>query len=116
MSSTKLIRTLILGIFSATIGTAAFATVHSGVSDALGNTASDAQAQRTIELRKGVKYANIEKGETVKFVSEGKSFTWTFDTLGTPAIPLAAIAPEGAHVGDVVVYVGPSSVSHERVN
>lgn len=59
----------------------------------LGSTAPEAAAGRTIELRPGIKYVNVERGETIKFVSGNKSFTWRFDTLGTPNFTLTEIAP-----------------------
>lgn len=74
----------------------------------LGSTAPEAAAGRTIELRPGAKYVNVVRGETVKLVSGDKSFTWRFDTLGTPNFNLTEIAPRDFPASGVRVYVAPS--------
>lgn len=108
MFSTKLIRTLVLAAAGAAVGTAAFAIPHPAAESPLGYAAPDARAQRTIDLRGDAKYANIEQGETVRFITSGGSFAWTFDTLGTPAFSLSSIAPKDVAVGSVTVYVAPN--------
>lgn len=108
MTSTKLARMLMLGAIAATVGTAAVAAGPSSISDPLGYAAPEAAAQRTIVLEPGARYANVEQGETVKFISQGKTFTWNFDTLGTPVFSLGEIAPKDANVGNVTVYVSPN--------
>lgn len=74
----------------------------------LGSAAPEAAAGRTIELRPGTKYVNVVRTETVKLVREGKSFTWNFDTLGTPNFNLAEVAPRDFPASGVRVYVAPS--------
>ena len=105
MTSTKLTRILMLGVVAATIGSTALAAGPLGISAPLGYAASESTAQRTIVLRPDTKYANVEQGETIRFVSQGKAFSWNFDTLGTPVFALSEIAPKDANIGDVVVYV-----------
>lgn len=108
MTSTKLAPTLILGVIAAAVGTAAIAASPAGISDPLGYSAPETTAQRTIVLAPDTRYANVEQGETVKFVSQGKAFTWNFDTFGTPVFALKDIAPKDANVGNITVYVGPN--------
>ena len=105
MRSTNLIRTLILAVAVVAASGTAFAIEHVKGVARYGNPAQDASAQRSIELRPGTRYVNVEAGETVRFVSPGKSFSWHFDTLGTPVFSLGEIAPKDANVGNVTVYV-----------
>ena len=64
------------------------------------------QADRNIALKAGKKFANVTQGATVKFTSGDKSFTWKFDTLGTPNFQLADIAPTDFETNNVRIYVG----------
>lgn len=105
MRSSHFIHTLILAAAAVAASGTAFAIEHVKGVARYGNPAQDATAQRSIELRPGTRYVNVEAGETVRFVAQGKSFSWHFDTLGTPVFSLAEIAPQGANVGNVTVYV-----------
>ena len=69
--------------------------------DPLGYSSS-AQPTRTITLDKGAKSLNVTRLETVKINVAGKSVSWTFDTLGTPAFPLSKIIPG---TDGITVYV-----------
>ena len=71
-----------------------------------GMTGNPEQADRNIALKAGKKFANVTQGETVKFTSGDKSFTWKFDTLGTPNFQLADIAPTDFETNNVRIYVG----------
>lgn len=106
MNSTTLVRTLALGAIAATFGTTVLAANPTSANAQYGNAVPDSIAQRTIDLRPDTKYVNVTRGETVKFLSQGKAFTWTFDTIGTRPFELAKVAPNDANVGNVVVYVG----------
>lgn len=75
----------------------------------LGNAALEAKAARVITLKPMTKWANVQRGETVTFVYGAKSFTWYFDTLGTPNFALAEIAPKDFGTGHIRVYVGPNA-------
>ena len=72
----------------------------------LGMTGNPQQADRYIVLKAGKKFVNVTQGETVKFTSGDKSFTWKFDTLGTPNFQLADIAPTDFETNNVRIYVG----------
>jgi hypothetical protein len=71
----------------------------------LGSPAAENFTQRTINLLPDTRYVNVEQGETIKFTSGGKTFTWHFDTLGTPTFKLAKIAPKDINSGNIQVYV-----------
>jgi len=62
-------------------------------------------ADRTIDLDTVTKAVNVTNGETVRFTSAGKSFTWHFSTFNDAPFDLAAIAPKGIEVRNVRVYV-----------
>jgi hypothetical protein len=67
----------------------------------LGHEASG-NASRVIDLAGRRAAINVTAGETVQFNLDGRSVTWTFDTLGTPAFSLAKIVPQAP---DLTVYV-----------
>ena len=112
MNQIKLATIIVLGALSATVGTTAMAVdketqalLSSRVKEPFGTTAPEAAAQRTITITPTTKYVNVERWEVVRFLVDGKSFTWNFYTLGTPIFEMAAIAPKDINVGKVVVYV-----------
>lgn len=82
---------------------------HAGVSAEYGAAAPAAAAERTVELAPGAKWVNVANGETVRFTAGGKSFSWRFQTLQSEAsFELSKIAPAGAGVDGVQVYVAPN--------
>lgn len=80
--------------------------------NAYGSLVQGGHASREVTLADGAKYLNVQRNETVKINIGGKSFTWRFDTLGTPVIKLSDIAPSGVDAKNVTVYVAlnPSEV------
>ena len=64
--------------------------------------ATTGAAAREVSINSGTKYPNVTRLEAVKINIDGKSVTWSFDTLGTKAFPLSKIV-SGAD--DVWVYV-----------
>src|SRR5258708_23948722 len=55
-----------------------------------------ALAGRTIDITGGTKWVNVKHGEVVRFVSNGREFTWYFDGVSQPRpFDMAAIAPAG---------------------
>ena len=65
--------------------------------------ATKAAPDRVIEVVAGkTKAINVTRLETVRIVDGPRSVTWTFDTLGVPLIPLAAILPNATKV---LIYV-----------
>lgn len=112
MNRLKLATIIVMGALSAAVGTTAMAVdkqtqalLSSRVKEPFGTPAPEATAQRTITITPTTKYVNVERWEVVKFLVDGKSFTWDFYTLGTPIFEMAAIAPKDINVGKVVVYV-----------
>ncbi len=104
MISTKFSPSILLG---ALLSIAASASLAAGGTDRFGNAVPVSGNQRTIELTPSTRYLNIEQGQTVKFVTQGKAFAWNFDTFGTPVFDLAKIAPKDINVGNVKVYISP---------
>jgi hypothetical protein len=82
--------------------------VAAGIStDLLGEPARDGMtADRTIALDSGSRYVTVTQGETVKFVANGKEFSWVFD--GVPSsFNLDQVAPAGTLDHSVRVTVEP---------
>jgi hypothetical protein len=104
MRKTKIPGVLLFAVAVAISGSAS-AIEHVKGAARYGNAVQEPNAGRTIELRADTSYINVEAGETVRFVSQGKTFAWHFDTLGTPVFKLGEIAPRDANVGNVTVYV-----------
>ena len=68
-----------------------------------------AVADRTIAVTGGTKWVNVNHYEVVRFVSNGREFTWYFDGVAQPgAINLSEIAPAGFVDHKVSVYVALS--------
>lgn len=55
--------------------------------------ASTGIPERTVDLSGGKKYLNVTRLETIQINKDGKSVTWTFDTLGLPSFSLARVIP-----------------------
>ena len=107
MFSSKLTKIVFIGALSASMGGTALAATTTAP---LGTPAAETFTERTINLLPDTKYVNVEQGEIVKFSKGGKTFSWSFDTQGTPNFNLNEIAPKGAMVDNVRVYVGPNSL------
>jgi len=62
---------------------------------------------RTIDIAGGTKWVNVNHGEVVRFVANGREFTWYFDGVSQPRpFDLSEIAPAGFVDHGVKVYVG----------
>lgn len=62
---------------------------------------------RTIEITGGTKWVNVNHGEVIRFVSNGREFTWYFDGVSQPQpFDMTEIAPAGFVEHGVKVYVG----------
>ena len=111
MKTRKLIQSLAAGAIAVTFASGAFAmdsVSHQRDTNApLGTPAQAAQAARVIKLGAGSEYLNVNRGEFVTIVNGGKTFTWKFDTLGTPSFELAKIAPRDFGASAIRVYVAP---------
>ncbi len=96
-----------IAALSAAFSIPALAHTHRGTAMEAGT------ADRTVTLADDAKYLNVNRNETVRINVAGKSFTWRFDTFGTPVFKLSEIAPQGVDARDVTVYVAedPASLS-----
>lgn len=64
-------------------------------------------AERTIDITGKTKWVNVKHGEVIRFVSNGREFTWYFDGVSQPRpFNMAEIAPAGFVDQGVKVYVG----------
>ncbi len=69
-------------------------------------TIVSAVAGRTIDISGGTKWVNVKHGEVIRFVSNGREFTWYFDGVSQPRpFDMAEIAPAGFVEHGVKVYV-----------
>ena len=105
----KLVAFTGIAALSAAFALPALAHTHRGMPAQPGN------ADRTVTLADGAKYLNVQRNETVRINVAGKSFTWRFDTFGTPVFNLGEIAPQDVGARDILVYVAedPSLLSGE---
>ena len=72
--------------------------------DRYGEAASPATAERTIVIGPNTRWVNVNHGEIVKFVANGREFAWDFD--GVPqSFDLREVAPQGAIDHNVRVYI-----------
>lgn len=101
-----LISLAVAGAFTA--AAPAFAS-HPAANPNLGTPVHDKSADRAIVLGADAKWVNVTGGETIRFVVDGKSFSWRFDTYSTsPVFELDKIAPAGMLDGrSIKVYVSP---------
>jgi hypothetical protein len=70
-----------------------------------------AAANRTIVVTGDTKRVNVTHYEVVRFVSNGREFTWYFDGVAQPGLfDLMQIAPADFVDHGVTVYVSPSAI------
>jgi len=68
-----------------------------------------AVADRTITITHETKWVNVKHFEVIRFVSNGREFTWYFDGVAQPRpFDLTQIAPAGFLGHSVTVYVSLS--------
>jgi len=64
---------------------------------------------RTIMITDETKWVNVNHFEVIRFVSNGREFTWYFDGVAQPRpFDLNQIAPAGFVGHSVMIYVSPS--------
>lgn len=73
-----------------------------------GQPASAGAPARVVDLAT-TDSVNVRYGETVNFVSGGKTFTWTFNGLSQRAVSLAKIAPPDFSTKPLIIYVSKDS-------
>lgn len=100
--SSLLVAALSFFALTASVGVQAAAAIN-------GTPATSAASQREIKLDAKTKWVNVQRGETVRFVTEQSSFAWTFDTLRpSTSFDLAEIAPQDGNAQGIKVYVSKS--------
>jgi len=107
---------VITGLFAATLSAVSLSAAAAVRTDLLGEPAQPASAVRTvvtaaygrtIDIAGGTKWVNVNHGEVVRFVANGREFTWYFDGVSQPRpFDLSEIAPAGFVDHGVKVYVG----------
>jgi hypothetical protein len=91
----------------ATLGLLAAMAAHAEVpTRLLGDVVSANQATRTIQITAATRYVNVKRGETVRFVDNGRQFTYFFDgASGESSFDLRQVAPAGMLDHQVTAYV-----------
>lgn len=100
------------------IFTSAFAlalTLASAVQAAPGAALADvgpvgiaATAERTLELKPGIRYLNVRNGETVAIRDGERSITWFVQAAPhVNLVPLSRILPDSRDGKDVLIYIAP---------
>lgn len=73
-----------------------------------GDPAPPSAAQRTIVIGPNTKHVNVEGGEVIRFVANGKEFGWNFFVARTVnSFLLNEVAPPGVLDHEVRAYVSP---------
>lgn len=106
---------IITRLFAVTLSAVSLSAAAAARVDLLGEPAQPASAQRTIvaavadrtiDITGGTKWVNVNHGEVVRFVSNGREFTWYFDGVAQPQpFDMTEIAPAGFVDQGVKVYV-----------
>jgi hypothetical protein len=91
------------------LGMASFAANASISPNLIGEAASTASAGRTIAIDSETKWANVDQGETVKFIANGREFAVTFDGVAAD-VDLQQLAPAGTLDHKVEVYVSSNNI------
>jgi hypothetical protein len=107
---------VITRLFAVALSAASLSTAAVARTDLLGEPAQQPSAERTvvtaaygrtIEITGGTKWVNVNHGEVIRFVSNGREFTWYFDGVSQPQpFDMTQIAPAGFVESGVKVYVG----------
>jgi hypothetical protein len=94
-------------LFCVVLALGACATRTSYV-DLYGQPAPAAAADRTIVITPATRHVNVEGGQTVNFIVDGKQFAWSFNVARTVhSFDLNEVAPPGVFNHVVRAYVTP---------
>lgn len=87
---------------------AAAAAAQAGdMAQLFGASAPAATAQRDIKIGPMTRYINVDRAETVRFVTDQGSFAWSFDTAPNRTVfDFGLIAPSGIKADGIRVFVG----------
>ena len=102
-------RLFVPAVAALTLSAASFAAIATVTeADMLGKPAQASAAQRTISIDPKTRWITVERGEVVKFVSNGQEFAWDFDGMYS-SFDLNRIAPSGVLDRNLKVYVWPNA-------
>ena len=105
MNTIQTVSALALALSISLTAAAAPAAPANNSSD-YGSVVTDASAGRKIVIKPNAKWVNVTNGETVTFVVEGRSFTYSFHTYPyNNVLSMSAIAPADLNIGGIRVYV-----------
>ena len=106
---------VITRLFAVTLSALSLSAAAAMRTDLLGEPVQPASAERTIvtalagrtiDITGGTKWVNVNHGEVIRFVSNGREFTWYFDGAAqTQPFDMTEIAPAGFVDQGVKVYV-----------
>ena len=100
----NVMKTLVKAVAVLALSAASLSAFALTNADRYGEAASPADAERTIVIGPNTRWVNVNHGEIVKFVANGREFAWDFD--GVPqAFDLKQVAPQGAIDHSVRVYI-----------
>jgi hypothetical protein len=89
------------------LAAASFSAGAATISTKLLGEPVQAAADRTIAVNDNTKWVNVTQGETIKFVINGREYTWAFDGIAA-SFDLSQIIPDSNLPKKVAVYVAPS--------
>src|SRR5437016_914939 len=100
----NVMKTLVKAVAVLALSAASLSAVALTNADLYGEAASPAAAERTIVIGANTRFVNVNHGEIIKFVANGREFAWDFD--GVPqAFDLKQVAPQGALDHNVRVHI-----------
>src|SRR5438128_10390615 len=100
-------RLFVPAVAALTLSAASFAAIATVTeADMLGKPAQASAAQRTISIDPKTRWITVERGEVVKFVTNGQEFAWACHRMSSSLDP-DRIAPNGALDLRLNVYVSP---------
>lgn len=105
---TSFTRNLILSLLAgaAIASTSAGAATFRGVSDDYGQVVATSAVDKVVQVDASTRWINVTDGQTVRFDTDGKSFTFNFATWpGGQQVDLSTIAPKDMVVPNVRVYI-----------
>lgn len=72
-----------------------------------GQTLPADTAIRTVQITPATTYVKVEGGEAVRFVADGKEFTWAFTAPSVTHFDLSEVAPPNVLGSGVMAFISP---------
>lgn len=100
---------LTLGAAFAVMSVSAQAAIPDGSQSDYGADAPAAAATRVVKVAPSTKWIDVTNGETVRFETQGSSFSWQFDAFpNQTTVDLTRIAPAGFQTGGARLVIAPN--------